>query len=1273
VRVTEPVLTAAQRGAVAADGAGGLVVANAGSGKTTVLVERIVRAVHTHDIPFGSLLGITFTEKAAAELSARVRRRLADLGEEELAREAERAQLSTIHRFCARLLRAHPLAAGLDPGFTVLEDLEAQRLGRAAFAQALGEWTQSHGAAAVEVAALHRVAELRQLVLSVVERRRSAGRRQPGLPPAPPPPRLAPLRRELRHAAAALTAELAARETNGPTVARALEAAVGCGELLAAGEEGDPVAPERLGGLALAAPGAAAALSSPVCDRYREALTRYRQGCVDVVAGPHYALLSDLVERQADAYDAAKRRRSALDFADLELDAVGLLETDSDLREALAERYAHVLLDEAQDSNPVQLRLLELLAGPRLYAVGDAFQSIYRFRHADPRLFAVRSARARQSGQLHELAANFRSHPALLAALNHAFAGATFREGFVALEPPPGTPSDAGTQPPLDDPAPRVELLVCDRPAWSVPDRPALGEALPGTRAWRLAEARLLAQRVAELVTGGRRPGEVVVLMRAAGDMALYERALEDAGLPTYAVGGHGYWQQTQVADVLAYLRVVANPLDGEALIHALASPFGGVGTDALVVVGEAVHTARRSRGASPAPREPWGLLEAWWDAGGIIGPPDQARAPLDPGAPLDSPAALDSGAPVDSPAALDPASPVDLQGVLFAPPGETPAGPPAPVLELTPADRGALGAFVERLRHHRRQAPRWSLEGLVERAVVDAGYDLAMLRLPGGARRLANVRKLMRLARLHEQAEGPDLRALLDRVGERQGGELDDHEGEAPVEGDGLDAIRLMTIHRAKGLEFPVVCVADLGRRRPGARDRLLVGEDGRVGLRLPSFAGSVAPAFAQAELAEAELHAEADEERRLFYVAMTRAQERLILSGAGDPARWALEPGPRAEPMAWIARAFVGDPSVLLDPDEPERTLGVGPNDAVAVRWAWNSPATVGGVLHERSLDPAGPADGVAAAGAEGFAPADGLPADGPAPAASPASPPSASVPAALPDRPEHPADRVSYSALELHDRCGYRYYLERVLGLSPVAAPPGAEPAALPASVRGTLIHALLERVQLTGRPGPALSELRTLASAHGVPLGEATAEELLATVRGFLRSPLSGRLASVRGLRREQPFSLLLDPGDASSPLVVGTLDVLARDRDGTAIVVDYKTDRLRAGEDLAVRVGRDYDLQRRIYALAGLRSGAARVEVIHCFLGRPDEPVSARFTRVDVEALTAMMGERCRKLTSSTFKVTDTPHRALCATCPGRAALCSWPPERTLAESPVTGS
>jgi hypothetical protein len=168
-----------------------------------------------------------------------------------------------------------------------------------------------------------------------------------------------------------------------------------------------------------------------------------------------------------------------------------------------------------------------------------------------------------------------------------------------------------------------------------------------------------------------------------------------------------------------------------------------------------------------------------------------------------------------------------------------------------------------------------------------------------------------------------------------------------------------------------------------------------------------------------------------------------------------------------------------------------------------------------------------------------------------------------------------------------------------------------------------------------------------------------------VEDFGRSPVCARLARAGEVHREHEFAFVL--GGEGTPLVTGVMDVLA-ESDGEALVVDYKSDRV-AASDLEALVERDYATQREIYALAALRAGAATAEVVHVFLERPDEPVTARYERSDATRLADSLRGVAEGLLAGTFEVTPEPHRDLCATCPARRGLCSWDSTMTLRPAP----
>jgi ATP-dependent helicase/nuclease subunit A len=1167
-----------------------LLDAGAGSGKTSVLVERFVAHVLADGVAVGQILAITFTEKAAAELRERIRTRLRELGAAEEARATEGAYISTIHGFCARLLRAGALAAGLDPGFVVLDRDQSEPLASAAFDAALKELEP---VAASELIAAYGAPPLRYAILSAYARLRSAGQLEPGLPPV-----AAVSDRgtgaQLDATSRALSAELGQIAGPSPRVLEALDRLELCRELATVPD----LWPAELDAVKLRGNGAA--LSTDACADYRDALTAHRAACAARAAVPIRDLLDTLLRSFGRHYTRAKRDVSGVDFEDLELLSLELLRSTPELRERYAERFARIMVDEQQDTNRVQLELIEAIARGNLFTVGDAQQSIYRFRHADVALFEARGERLGAAGQRLTLATNFRSRPEILGPLNAAFAVA-MGERFTPLVPgrPPASSeiraAAGGHAPTAEAEDPRVELLLVDKGAeWELE-----GMAAP----WRLGEARALAGRVAELVAAGTPPNEIVVLTRATTDMRAYERALERRGLPTYVIGGRGYWAHPQVLDLMAYLRVLANPRDEEALLTVIASPMVGASFDALVVL---AGVARARRG------DPWAVL----------------RAPGD-----------------------------ELE-----------------VLEAR--DRVALETFAAWFAAERDTAARRSVEDLIDRALERTGYDLGMLAMPGGRRRLANVRKLMRLGREYEQEHGADLARFLAAAADRAAGRTSDtHESEAPVEGEGLDAIRLMTIHRAKGLEWPTVCVADLGRSPRPPHQILRLSGDGRLGLRVhrAGVAGRVSALDHDAIGAE-ERQAEDNEERRLFYVAMTRARERLILSGATRFDGWtgaASQTG--GGPVAWIAPAFV-----------PELGRLIGAGGGIL--------ATGSGRVQLRIATP----EGTAAAEAVALAAPSPSPSEEPspleAPGAAPGPPagPLTPVPASAPGP---PVATLSYSALNEYERCGYRFYAERVLRLPArdAAGLPAQDAAGLPAqdatglaaedvggppaaadqniaaragSERGILLHALLERLNFRAPLAPTPEAVRAAALAAGLrPPGPREADELVSIVERFAASPLRSRLARINDARREQRFAF-----PWSGVLITGAIDVLAREPGGLTLIVDYKSERIGAENPERI-VSAAYGTQRLIYALAALHAGAAQVEVAYCFLESPEVPVTMTHARSDRPRLEAELAARAGGVLRHEFPVADAPHRALCTGCPAEGGLCSWPLDATRREWP----
>ena len=270
------------------------------------------------------------------------------------------------------------------------------------------------------------------------------------------------------------------------------------------------------------------------------------QRALDEQGARAVVLWNELLERFGERYEAAKQARDGLDFDDLELLAGELLARDADLRKTWAERFELLMVDELQDVNPRQLALVQALERDNLFTVGDEWQSIYGFRHADVALFRARHAELAPRGQSLRLAHNFRGRAELLEAVNAVFA-ARFGGAFTPLRA--GRESGTSVRERESQAEPLIELLLTDRRGWSGEQTQAGSAAASdsGAAAWRQAEARALARRVGELVRQRQAsPGGVAVLLRAVGDIECYEQALREQGLRTVATAG-AFWARQEV------------------------------------------------------------------------------------------------------------------------------------------------------------------------------------------------------------------------------------------------------------------------------------------------------------------------------------------------------------------------------------------------------------------------------------------------------------------------------------------------------------------------------------------------------------------------------------------------------------------------------------------------------------------------------------------------------------------------------------------------------
>jgi ATP-dependent exoDNAse (exonuclease V) beta subunit len=949
-----------------------------------------------------SVLLITFTDKAAGELTERVRRAFLDAGRPELAREVDNAWISTIHGFCSRIVRRHALELGVDPAFEVLVDPFAGLARTESFERAAQRClqTSTHSDVIAELID-DGVADLRKAVFDAYDRSRSKGVSVEDTRPSVD----AGYHKALTRLAEALDESLPRyrqlRET--ATVAANLAGYV---ELRAA--------ISRVQGIACAAEGVRATFAlgahrgacrgdeetKSLTRGINEALEAAVQAAIDSLAAERAAAWRELLIEFASEYGQLKTREEVLDFEDLQLLTRRLWTERPDIAQRLGDRFAEVMVDEFQDTNVLQLQVIEPISHRGQCVVGDAQQSIYGFRDADVTVLEGkrRRAEAEASQQACRLTVNYRSDCRLLDALNTVFgAPAFFGDDYLRL--------DACAEPDAQDPwpkdAPRVQALIIDKTL--CPDKD-----------WRRVEARALADRLRTVVDHGHATADdIVVLLRASTTMPVYVDALRNVGFDVVAASSGGFYATCEYADVRALLRVLANPLDDEGVLALLAGGFGGLSDDALLVLASA--------GGS-------GLWAALGDAGQAALPePDRRRA-------------------------------------------------------------ASVHSTIERVREARG---RIRLADAVLHAAAALGREGGLLARPES---WANVRKAARLASEFERTGASDPAAFLRYLDDRETFVRREPAAALAVEGSG--AVRVMTVHAAKGLEFPVVAVGDLGHGSVNTHNAFLLTIDGdglsAVARGQKTIDGAKAgPATPWTAAVAEEAALDLAESKRVFYVACTRAERALVLAGSTDPAA-----PPREEIAAdWILEAARSGGEALG---------GLMAVDILGADDVPLMPARVhGGAGHvvERP-DSAAPT----------------LPEAGPIP----------------------PPQEVSYTALSLYERCAYRFFAERMLRVGSLELPEEDDPRAL-----GVALHAALELVA-RGQAVDGERLLRVAASNHLTGDSARRLQAALDAVRASRIWPL------IESGAPEFPFAIRVEGG-----VVRGSMDLVAR-YGAEATVLDYKT-------------------------------------------------------------------------------------------------------------------
>ena len=743
------------------------VVAGPGSGKTSVLIERFSWLVRQRGISPGRILAITFTEKAATEIKERMVRAFADAPH--IREQIERAYVSTIHSFCARLLREHAIEAGVDPEFNVLD--RALPVLRDTADQVLEELYTSERdrmrrflrslAVAPERGGF--VSDLATSLIEMYEALRLAGGSWDALQHAPP--EIDSGWRRIRQIASEIIADDPRPRTDKQREQHATAAEWARDILELSGELSEAhfklLCRTKLNKSSLVKGSAAHTHEDEVRDLLQD-LTR--------ASLPHYyaaerSLIVEVLGRIDERYRKRKRDSSSLDFDDLEELAIHLLESKSDLRQDVQNSFDFILMDELQDTNPLQWKLMELLRRPgNFFAVGDVNQSIYGFRHARPELFGAYRKRLEDAGlAVDELRENYRSRPEVLDTVNRAFNCA------VGVEPHELT---AGRE---FAPAAALcaEVLV------------SFGDDASQTED---SEALWVARRITELVGSVEvtdrdgsvrcaRFGDVAVLARANYSTARLQRALDDFGVPSVVLGGLTFYDTREVRDLRLLLDVLVNPRNEIALAGLLRSPLFGLSDERLM---ELASTGMLLRALDADPPAGWSTV-------------------------------------------------IELRAIR----------------NLVSPDR------------------------LLRRLIDERDYESGL-----SARARANIDKFLSMLRDRYSRNPAPLAEMVADLDEAA------PEAEAPPAAF-ANAVRLMTLHKAKGLEFPIVFLPYLHKGRSYGFPNISYSQQRGLGVRWrnPGTNLGEGDTYWHANRADSQASQDA-EENRLLYVGMTRAREHLVLS---------------------------------------------------------------------------------------------------------------------------------------------------------------------------------------------------------------------------------------------------------------------------------------------------------------------------------------------------------------------------------------------------------
>lgn len=1180
------------------------VSAGAGSGKTFTLTRRIVHALESGYLTdIDQVLAITFTSKAAGEIKSRVKGALRAGGLTEQALKTDEAWISTIHGMCSRILRAHALELGLDPAFKVAGEATVKTLLDASLEEVLGGRddlvTVAEGVSSQRLDALFasfdvhpagpRTASVEGMVRQLVE---AASAHPDGMaslvapPEAPSPIKLLAQLVDVAETAYALADGVKPGSTRDKFLTATQDALEGARELIGRGSDGLTYRRALSAMNGFPVPGRNFGKNTPYGEQVVELAEQYCAIAAQARCGlvqEQLATLIDVAKSVADAFARRKREAGLLDNNDLLAFASRAFRDHPAIQAAYADRFKLVMVDEFQDTDQLQVDMIKRMAGEgfsRMCTVGDAQQSIYRFRGANVSVYRrhLEDVRRRNPEGIIELPDNFRSHGDVLALCDRIFEQPqVFGAEFMSLAP--GRAESKVKRPFLPD-GPRVQVQVTVTSSRGVASADAAAVA-----------ARRVAKSFSEFAAAGHRPGDMVVLLGGMGRANVYAEALRAEGLPCVVAGGSIFNRAPEVALMVRLAQAIANPKWTTALFEVLSSELFALSADDLLELSTGMDEERgipRRRAFDQGFRH----IERKVASGCAVSP--------------------------------------------------------------------ALAACASLMRRASEQVGNVALADIMQGIVADSGW-LARLEAAGpeGLARAGNVYKAIRMARDIEAAGGMGPAGVAEELALRV--ELA-KEAPGALSAEGGDFVRIMTVHASKGLEFPIVAVAEL--RDDAARSQALeccsiegrtyVSLDGgHVLERLKEKASSLVaksgsyqpfcefddeelaamvsrsqlPADRRAAIKLHEERGEAAESRRLLYVALTRAKEALVVSMRGKSSKVDATGLSRS---CWgdVQSALVGECCVF----EPGVSMfDFGGQRPARVECVHLTPADV-----EELLGASDAADGAASQvdgepGADELAPG-GCPAGG--------KPGTIALPLVRPYEPERGkpyegarAGVFSYSSIA-EDGEGFADFSVEDAADDAASASLGARDADAATSL-GTAFHRLAQLAALAWQSGCALERpdaARQQALERSCGLSAEQRDRLDAALERWFAGDIASRMGACESVSPEAPF-LVRVGGPCDAAYLEGEIDLLgcvapAGTREqpaGSALVVDYKTGGSPA--ETAEQLHEKHLLQATCYAYAVLLEGYAQVECVFVRVeqDRADAPgqpqtVSYRFDAADADEM-----------------------------------------------------